>query len=101
MTSETCKYLDNLGKLRKEVGLREELSFSIQQFKQEMNSIQNKLNSTLQNLRVTKACVIKLKKSCRRAVAQKERAVKKAQEDTLKKRSVHHLMHKGVYTEET
>jgi len=73
----------------------------MQQFKQEMISVQNKLNSTLQNLRVTKSCVRKLKKSCRRAAAQKERAVKKAQEDTLKKGSVHHLMHKGVYTEET
>ena len=102
VTSETWKYLDDLGKLRQDnSGLREKLSFTMQQFKQEMNSVQNKLNSTLQNLRVTKTCVIKLKKSCRRAAAQKERAVKKAQEDTLRKRSVHHLMHKGVYTEET
>ena len=96
------KYLNDLAKLRKDnSGLREKLSSTMQQTKQNVISAQHKLSSTLQNLRVTKACVMRLKKACRIAAVQKDRAVKKAKEDTLKKRSVHHLMRKGVYIEET
>lgn len=94
--------VDNLiGAEKANAGLRTELSKTLEHYKLDMGAARTKLIIAGKKLRDARASVVKLKKSIARFAVSKEKAISKAAEALLKKKSVHNLLEKGKYTEET
>ena len=92
------KAIDTLLKMEKE---NSNLSKSLEQCRDAMKQTQIKVQSAGQKLKESRTFVARLQKRCVRAVAVKENAVQQAKEKIIKDRSIHTLLKKGVYTEET
>ena len=81
--------------------LRNELSKSVAKWSSQLESAYEKLARSSLDLKTLHGKSSKLRKAVIRSKGQKEHAIAAMKEKILKQRSVHHLMHKGVFTEET
>jgi len=85
--------------------LRTELSQSVTTWTSQTEALTEaakfKLMSSDIRLKKAQKEVSKLRKGFRQATQVKERAVETAKAKAISQKSVHHLMHKGVFTEET
>jgi hypothetical protein len=81
--------------------LKNELSQTLQRCKAEISESRNTVLALTKKLGQSKALSKALSKCQARARAVKENAVRKAREVALKEKSVHRLIRKGTYTEET
>lgn len=87
-----------IGAEKANAGLRTELSKALQQYQLNVEASHAKLAIAGKKAR---ASVVKLKKSTAHFTVNKEKAISKATDALMKKKSVHHLLEKGKYTEET
>jgi hypothetical protein len=93
--------VDSLIRFEKEnAGLRSDLSLCLARSITQAKS-SHELKEVKKELSKCKKQVYRLKGHCQIAALKTERAVVKAKEAVLKQRSVHKLMKKGVYTEDT
>jgi hypothetical protein len=100
--TNASKAIDALLKVEKEnSSLRNELSGALERCGEEIKSAKAKVKAVGQELRRSRVLAARLQKQCARAVAVREREVEKARQRILKEKSVHTLLKKGVYTEET
>ena len=90
-----------IGAEKANAGLRTELSKALQQYQLDVEASHAKLAIAGKKLRDARASVVKLKKSIAQFTVNKEKAISKATDALMKKKSVHHLLEKGKYTEET
>ena len=98
MISTAGNVVKSAMKLEKEnVRLKSDLTLCLKQ----AESCNLKLVTQRKELRNCKREVCRLKACYKRAAGQKECAIKKIKEKILKEKSVHNLMSKGVYTEDT
>jgi hypothetical protein len=85
--------------------LRTELSQSVKTWSTRTEALteaaKSKLMSSDTRLKNAQKEVSKLRKGFRRATLLKERAVETAKAKVIQKKSVHHLSHKGVFTQKT
>ena len=96
------KTVESLMKLEKEnTKVKHTLSEHLNLCKSEMAEAHTKLLQSQKKLQASKAMVSKLQKASERAKMHCENAVKRATDKVLKEKSVHNLLYKGVYTEET
>ena len=96
------KTMESLMKLEKEnTKVKHTLSEHLNLYKSEMAEAHTKLLQSQKKLQASKAMVSKLQKASERAKMHCENAVKRATDKVLKEKSVHNLLYKGVYTEET
>jgi len=86
---------------RANVNLRSELSECLARCKSEYQESQEKLSQVKQSLKASQSLVYKLQKKSDSAAKRQQHAVTQAREQAYKEKSVHRLLHKGVYTEET
>jgi len=96
------KTVESLMKLEKEnTKIKHTLSEHLKLYKSGMAEAQAKFLQGWKKLQASKAMVSKLQKASEQAKMHCENAVKRATEKVLKEKSVHNLLYKGVYTEET
>jgi chromosome segregation ATPase len=101
-TGDASKAIDALLTVEKEnTTLRSELSRSLQLYTSELAAANKKLNVVGEKMKEYKGQAAKFKKRCDRAAAVQANALKRATDRLKKESSVHHLLHKGVYTEKT
>jgi glutamate-1-semialdehyde aminotransferase len=81
--------------------LKNKLSQCMQNLQTEMHHCKNRLNVVQKKLSDSRNLSLKLKKQVNRAKEIRKRAVANAQQKQQKLSAVHHLLHKGVYTETT
>jgi hypothetical protein len=81
--------------------LRNELSVSVAKWTSQLESAHAKLARSSLDLKTLHGKSSMLRKAVIRSKEQKTRAIAAIKEKILKQRSVHQLMHKGVFTEET
>ena len=81
--------------------LKNKLSLCAQNLQEQMQACQNRLNAVQKQLSDSRSLSFKLKKCIDRAKDVRDRAVLKARQKQQRLSSVHHLLHKGVYTEKT
>jgi hypothetical protein len=81
--------------------LRNELSVSVAKWTSQLESAHSKLARSSSDLKILRGKSSKLRKAVIHSKEQKERAIAAMKEKILNQRSVHKLMHKGVFTEET
>ena len=82
-------------------GLRSELSKSMSKWTLQIKKTQSKLDDSNLNLKALRNEASILRKTVVHCKNSKELAIAAVKEKILQKKSVHHLMHKGVFTEET
>jgi hypothetical protein len=100
--TNASKAIDALLKVEKEnSSLRNELSGALERCGEEIKSAKAKVKAVGQELRRSRVLAAQLQKQCARAIAVREREVEKARQRIVKEKSVHTLLKKGVYTEET
>ena len=94
--------IDSLIKVEKEnTTLKYELSQTLQRHKAAIAESSDAMLALTKQLKKSKAFGKALSKRHAYALAVKEKAVLKAREKALKEKSVHRLIHKGIYTEDT
>jgi FtsZ-interacting cell division protein ZipA len=104
---DTAKAVNSLLHLEEEntekenTNLRSELSQCLAQCKPESQESQEKHSQVKQSLKASQSLVHKLQKKSDHAAKKQQHAVTRAREQAYKEKSVHQLLHKGVYTEET
>jgi len=81
--------------------LQSELSQSIGNWTSRLEFLKTKLHISDTKLKVAQKDISWLHKVCHRATGVKERAMERTKAKVLQQKSVHHLMKKGVFTEET
>jgi len=81
--------------------LQSELSQSISTWTSRLEFIKSKLQMSDTKLKGAQKDVSRLYKVCRRATGVKERAIEKTKTKVSQQKSVHYLMKKGVFTEQT
>ena len=102
VTKNSSRTIDELLKLEKEnAGLHSELSGALKRAAAEAAEAQMRIAEAAEKLKASQAVNKKLQKQCARAHFVKERAVNRAKESIHKERSLHKLLHKGTYTEDT
>ena len=100
--TNASKAIDTLLKVEKEnSSLRNELSGALERCGEEIKSAKAKVKAVGQELRQSRVLAARLQKQCARTIAVREREVEKARQRIVKEKSVHTLLKKGVYTEET
>jgi len=67
----------------------------------ELRHSHNQLLSLGKKLRESRALSLKFKKKCDRSAVRKDQAITQAWEQVLKEQTVHNLLSKGAYTEDT
>jgi len=82
-------------------GLRNELSESVAKWTSQLKKTHAKLSTSNSDLKTLCKKASKLCKAVIHTKEQKERAIASVKEKISNQRSVHHLMCKGVFTEET
>jgi len=82
-------------------GLQMELSDSMARWKSQLDKSQSKLETANSKLSTLQKEASRLRKSVTRASGVKDRAVAAAKAKVKQETSTHHLMNKGVFTEET
>jgi hypothetical protein len=102
MKDSASKAIDALVNVEKEnSNLRSELSKTLERCTAEAAQNRQKLHHVGKQAREFRSLAAKLQKRCDRAAAIQEKVVKRAREKASKKSTVHRLLHKGVYTEDT
>lgn len=102
MTGNASKAIDALMKVEKEnVNLRSELSRTLEWCSRDAGAAKQKLDLAGDKLKEYKRFATKWKKRCDRAAVVHANALKRAKEHAKKEHTVHSLLHKGAYTEET
>ena len=102
MSVKTQTAINSLLQLEKQNStLKNKLSQSMKNIQTEMHHCQNRLNVVQKKLSDSRNLSLKLKKQVNRAKEIRKRAVANAQQKQQKLSTVHHLLHKGVYTETT
>ena len=86
---------------RQNAVLRNELTSALERFTAEAAHSQKKLTQVDQKLKESRKLIARLKSTYKMAINSKENAVKRAVEEVHRKHTVHHLLHKGIYTEKT
>ncbi|KAF8804582.1 hypothetical protein BYT27DRAFT_7213745 [Phlegmacium glaucopus] len=81
--------------------LQGELSDSMTQWSSQLHKTWSKLEKSQSNCKALQKKITALQKHSASIKAVKEHAIASVRENLLKKKSVHHLMDKGVFTEET
>ena len=81
--------------------LRNELSMSVAKWTSQLESAHTKLARSSLDLKTLRGKSSKLRKAVIRSKEQKTHSIAAMKEKILNQRSVHQLMHKGVFTEET
>ena len=81
--------------------LHTELSVSMARWTSQLEKTHAKLAVSNSDLKILRQKASKLRKAVVHCKEQKERAIFSVKKQILNQRSVHHLMHKGVFTEET
>jgi chromosome segregation ATPase len=81
--------------------LKDKLSQCMKNIQTEMHHCQNRLNIVQKKLSDSRNLSSKLKKQVNRAKETQKQAIANAQQKQQKLSAVHHLLHKGVYTETT
>jgi hypothetical protein len=97
--SETIKKLLSLEK--ENSALRAELLATLTRCAAEATESQQRLSSTNKKLKGSRLLASNLAMRCKRATAVKDKAVNRAREQVQQERSVHSLLSKGVYSEDT
>jgi len=82
-------------------GLRSELSKSMARWTAQIGKVQTQLDASHSNINALRQEASALRKMVVRYKDTKERAIAAVKEKIMQKKSVHHLMEKGVFTEET
>ena len=102
MSVKTQKAINSLLELENQnSALKNKLSQCMKNLQTEMHHCQNRLNIVQKKLSDSRNLSWKLKKQVNRAKEIRKRAVASAQQKQQKLSAVHHLLHKGVYTETT
>jgi hypothetical protein len=102
ITSNASKAIDSLIRLEKQNStLKSELLQCLERCRAEEARSQELLCQTNKKAKESQMLAAKLQKRCDRDNAKREKAIGRAREKAIKQRSVHSLLHKGVYTEET
>ena len=102
MSGKTQKAINSLLQLENQNStLKNQLSQCMKNLQTEMHHCQNRLNVVQKKLSDSRNLSLKLKKQVNRAKESRKRAVATAQQKQQKLSAVHHLLHKGVYTETT
>jgi len=102
ITKNASKVMDSLIHMeKKNASLQSELSQTLQRCKAELSESHGTVQVLMRKLRESRASAQRLQKQQVRAVAVKEKAVRKAREKVLEEKHFHRLLHKGIYTEET
>jgi hypothetical protein len=100
--SNASKAIDALLKVEKEnSSLRSELSKTLERCNDEVKRAQLTAHLVGQRLKESRILAARLQKRQARAGTVREKAVQKAREKAIQERSVHTLLNKGIYTEET
>ena len=86
---------------RQNAVLRNELTSALERFTAEAAHSQKKLTQVDQKLKESRKLIARLKSTYKMAINSKENAVKRAVEEVHRKHTVHHLLHKSIYTEKT
>ena len=101
-TGNASKAIDALLTIKKEnTTLRSELSRSLQLYMSDLAAAKKKLNVAGEKMKEYKGQAAKFKKRCDRAAVVQANALKRATDRLKKEKSIHNLLHKGVYTEKT
>ena len=82
-------------------GLHSELSCSMARWASQLDKTRSKLEASNASLAALRKQVSSLRKVVNRAAGVKERAIAAVKSKMTKKHAVHHLMNKGVFTEDT
>lgn len=99
--SATCA-IESLLKIEKEnKHLHSELSLCLERTHASFVASHKKLTALSQDLRKAQQQNLRLKKCADFVVSKTEQSMKKAKQKALNEMSTHHLLHKGVYTEDT
>src|SRR6266487_120253 len=102
MKESSSKAINALIKVEKEnSSLRSELSKALERITTEALQYREKVGHIRKHAKGYQIQAAKLQKRCSRAGAVQAKAVQKATEKTNKQSSIHRLLHKGIYTEET
>lgn len=100
--NSASKTVDSLIKLEKENSkLQNELSKCLERSQAELRHSHNKFLSLGKKLRESRALSSKFKKQCDRSAVRRDQAITKARKQVLKEQTVHNLLSKGAYTEDT
>ena len=100
--NSASKTIDSLLKLEIENSkLQNELSKCLERSQAELRHSHNQLLSLGKKLRESRALSLKFRKKCDRSAVRKDQAITKAREQVLKEQTVHNLLSKGAYTEDT
>jgi hypothetical protein len=101
-THNASKAIDSLMNMeKKNTTLRSELSQSLERCKSQAIKSKEMICILEKKLRESRAVSSKWQKRWTRAIKSKENAVQKAKAKIVGERSIHRLLHKGTYTEET
>jgi chromosome segregation ATPase len=98
-TKESQKAIASLMKVNE--NLHSELSESLATWKNQLDYVKSKLQKTSSTLKGTQKEITRLSKVCMRASGIKQHAVAATKNKVAQQMATHHLMWKGVFTEET
>jgi hypothetical protein len=102
MKENAAKAIEALMKVEKENStLQSELSKSLERCTKEAVKAQQKLLQAGKQIKGYQMQISQLRKHYNRAQMTRERAVERAKKETIKQSMVYHLLHKGIYTEDT
>jgi hypothetical protein len=102
ITTNTAKAIDSVIKLEKQNStLKSELSQCLERCRAEEARSQDVFHQASRKVKKSQMLASKLQKCCDKDNAKRENAIRRAREKVIKQKSVHSLLHKGVYTEET
>jgi hypothetical protein len=102
VTQNASKTIDALLRLEKEnSSLQRKAMEAWEMCREEIAQSQKKAKEAVEKFKASQLVARRLQKQCERAAGLKEKAVQRAKEQVRRERSVHNLLHKGIYTQDT